>query len=569
MAGRSRQRAVTCQVGDLPLAMVESPDGRLRARLEQRLRARRRSRSSIASTSTCETRLPLDHAWVGMAWHPDGKRLYVSGAGNNTVHELTFATGKLTRGIDLVLGRPMDAPAWAPNRPEPVPQSFVGGVAVSPDGVAAVRGPRARSDRQHGRFEDRTRAAVHRAAGRTVQLCRVARRRDAVRLAVGRREGAAVRREDARRAAARLPVGEHPNSMALTTDGTRLFVACANTNAVWAIDVAGRRAIEQIRVALYPERASRLDAQQRQPVAGRKRLLVANADNNTVAVVDVETPGSQPGRGIHADRVVSDGRDVQPRRPRDVRPEREGPRRRRRIRAAIQPSELAGGEASTSARCCRARSRFFRRPMRAALQTLTTMAYSVAAYSDAHRLAPARAPVGSPIPRARRRSVADQARVLRHSREPHVRSDLRRSRARQQRSDALPVFGDVTPNAHALAREFGVLDNFYVDAEVSYDGHAFSTAPYATDLVEKFWPTNYAVAGRRVSERGRWNDTERVRQHRRAARRLHLGRVHARERQRAQLRRVRGPQGCLACGRHADDHKRGHRGDRSRTRTGT
>src|SRR5262249_42285539 len=60
----------------------------------------------------------------------------------------------------------------------------------------------------------------------------------------------------------------------------------------------------------------------------------------------------------------------------------------------------------------------------------------------------------------------------------------------------LTLFGsDVTPNAHALAMEFGVLDNFYVDAEVSYDGHAFSTSAYATDLVEKFWPTNYASRG--------------------------------------------------------------------------
>jgi hypothetical protein len=53
----------------------------------------------------------------------------------------------------------------------------------------------------------------------------------------------------------------------------------------------------------------------------------------------------------------------------------------------------------------------------------------------------------------------------------------------------------VTPNAHALAREFGVLDNFYVDAEVSYDGHAWSTGAYATDVVEKFWPVNYAGRG--------------------------------------------------------------------------
>ena len=60
----------------------------------------------------------------------------------------------------------------------------------------------------------------------------------------------------------------------------------------------------------------------------------------------------------------------------------------------------------------------------------------------------------------------------------------------------LCLFGeDVTPNAHALAREFVLLDNFYVNAEVSYDGHAFSTGAYATDFVEKIWPMNYGGRG--------------------------------------------------------------------------
>jgi len=60
----------------------------------------------------------------------------------------------------------------------------------------------------------------------------------------------------------------------------------------------------------------------------------------------------------------------------------------------------------------------------------------------------------------------------------------------------LCLFGEeVTPNAHAIAREFVVLDNFYVDAEVSYDGHAYSTGAYATDFVEKIWPTNYGSRG--------------------------------------------------------------------------
>ena len=33
-----------------------------------------------------------------------------------------------------------------------------------------------------------------------------------------------------------VEVGEHPNAMVLSRDGARLFVACANTNAVWVVD---------------------------------------------------------------------------------------------------------------------------------------------------------------------------------------------------------------------------------------------------------------------------------------------------------------------------------------------
>jgi hypothetical protein len=61
---------------------------------------------------------------------------------------------------------------------------------------------------------------------------------------------------------------------------------------------------------------------------------------------------------------------------------------------------------------------------------------------------------------------------------------------------SLCLFGkNVTPNAHALANEFVLFDNFYVDAEVSADGHNWSMAAYATDYVEKHWPTNYRGGG--------------------------------------------------------------------------
>ena len=53
----------------------------------------------------------------------------------------------------------------------------------------------------------------------------------------------------------------------------------------------------------------------------------------------------------------------------------------------------------------------------------------------------------------------------------------------------------VTPNHHALARQFVLLDNFYVDGEVSANGHEWSTAAYATDYVEKVWPQVYRHEG--------------------------------------------------------------------------
>jgi hypothetical protein len=49
----------------------------------------------------------------------------------------------------------------------------------------------------------------------------------------------------------------------------------------------------------------------------------------------------------------------------------------------------------------------------------------------------------------------------------------------------------VTPNHHALAREFVLLDNFYVDSEVSADGHEWTMGAYATDYVERTWPLKY------------------------------------------------------------------------------
>jgi len=49
----------------------------------------------------------------------------------------------------------------------------------------------------------------------------------------------------------------------------------------------------------------------------------------------------------------------------------------------------------------------------------------------------------------------------------------------------------VTPNHHALARQFAFSDNFYVDSDVSMDGHHWLVGNYPNELVEAAWPTSY------------------------------------------------------------------------------
>ena len=51
---------------------------------------------------------------------------------------------------------------------------------------------------------------------------------------------------------------------------------------------------------------------------------------------------------------------------------------------------------------------------------------------------------------------------------------------------SLLLFGErITPNHHKIAKDFVLLDNFYVDGEVSADGHNWTMGAYATDYMEK------------------------------------------------------------------------------------
>jgi YVTN family beta-propeller protein len=474
-------------IGDLPLAMVQSPDGRY---LIVSNNGYAKPTLTVVDLQNFYVRekVPVDHAWLGLAWHPDGRRLYSSGGGQNTVNEFTWANGKLTLTAAYALGRTERSGRLG--RPGDV--GFLGGVAVSADGralfavnVLATSLTAIDLDRQ------RVRATIDLPA--EPYTCLVSPDGRALFVSVWGGAGVLILDPVTLALLGEVRVGPHPNAMVLSKDGARLFVACANTNAVWVIDIASRTAREQISVALYPNAPVGTTPNALGLSPDGNRLLVANADNNTVAVVDVSKPDASGVEGfiptgwyptgVMFDR---DGKNIfvlagkglssqaNPRGPEPGAPEAPGQYTGAMLQGALSVLPV---------------------PDEATLKAMTRRVYELTAYSDAIRLTPATAPKASPIP-----SKVGQPSPIKHVfyviRENRTYDQILGDLERGNGDPMLTLFGEeVTPNAHAIAREFVLLDNFYVDAEVSYDGHAFSTGAYATDFIEKMWPTNYGDRG--------------------------------------------------------------------------
>jgi hypothetical protein len=100
---------------------------------------------------------------------------------------------------------------------------------------------------------------------------------------------------------------------------------------------------------------------------------------------------------------------------------------------------------------------------------------------------------------ARRRHKPHQLRAIRHViyviKENRTYDQVFGDLGKGNGDPRLTIFDDRSaPNHRELARRFSLLDNFYVDAEVSADGHPWSTQATATDYVDKTWPFDYASA---------------------------------------------------------------------------
>jgi DNA-binding beta-propeller fold protein YncE len=455
-------------VRTLPLNVVTTPDGRYAIVSSNGLLRPALQVVEIASW-TIKSTLELDNAWGGLAWNADGTKLYVAGAAQNNVQELTYADGTLTKARTFTLG------GFGSD-------TFAGGVAISRDGRTLFV----------TRVFSMTLSAIDLTTGqvkKTIQL-------DAEPYApIVSPDGALVYvslwggarvvayTTDSLMPMVELQSGDHPNAMAFSTDGRRLFVAAANNASVWVYDTFSWEAIEQISMSLYPEAPHTSTPNALAVSSDGRQLLVANADINAVAVVNI----SNGGRSI-VEGFIPTGQY-----PTGVTYSRDGKLMFILSGKGLTPAAnpFQGGAEKRLVGLLTA----VMVPDAGALAAYNRKVYELTPYTDATRLTNPSIPVGSPIPRV----VGGSSPIK------HVLYIIRENRTYDSVLGDLPqgngdlslnIFGkDVTPNAHALSTNFVTFDNFYVDADVSFDGHAFSTAAYATDVIQKLWQTYYANRG--------------------------------------------------------------------------
>jgi len=471
------------EVGGLPMNLVPSPDGRFLAISSS---GWTKPSLSIFDTHTLQivSRAEVDHTWLGVVWHPDGKRLFMSGASENVIYEYTFQNGKVTASGTISIS----AAERHPGRDVIENAGYVAGLALSADGsrlyAAQIYGEKVRAI-------DIATKQVAATAELDAEPYTCVLSPDGRTLYVSVWGAARVVMLDAATLDKKgeIAVGEHPNAMALTKDGSRLFVACANTNAVWVVDTARKSAVEQISMALGAQAPAGSTPNGLALSPDDRTLLVANADNNTVTMTDVTNAGASTVLGwipvgwyptnVLFDRdgmriFVLDGKGLSSEaNPRGPQPGNY------RIEGQYSGAMYQGALSTIPT------------PAPAVLARMTATVRELTPYTDATRLAPAAAPAASPVPRR----VGDSSPIK------HVFYVIRENRTYDQVLGDLPrgngdpsltLFGEeITPNAHAIAQAFTTFDNFYVNAEVSYDGHAYSTGAIATDFVEKMWPMNY------------------------------------------------------------------------------
>ena len=444
-------------------------------------------------TARVSQTIELDSAWIGMAWGANSE-LFISGGTGNTAapfkpHILAFrySRGALTRDAssDLTDDLPVTNTYWSGLAFDSRTGRLYAGNRGNGNGPTAVSVFDTESHKVVGRVpvEVNPYGLVLSGDGKTLYVSNWA----SASVSVVDTDSLTVRRV--------IQTGRNPGAMQLSGDG-RLFVACANADAAFVIDTKTETVVERIATTLSPQAPEGSTPNALALDSNRRLLYIANADNNDVAVVDVSRPGLSAVKGfiptawypealtlsaegstlyVGSGKGFGSGPDIyglnSPLRT-PGQPELSGRSQRQGVIQAIDVRRLD----KTLAEWTR--------------QTMSNTPYRDLLLAGS-------------APPARASIVPD--RVGTESPIKHVIYIIKENRTYDQVLGDLPqgdgdprltIFGrDVTPNQHAIAEQFVLLDRLFADGEVSATGHSWADAAYATDFAEKRWPVVYSGRG--------------------------------------------------------------------------
>jgi DNA-binding beta-propeller fold protein YncE len=470
-------------VDTFPMSSALSPDGRYLLVLNGGYNPP--SISVIDTTTTQELgRTPVADGWLGLAFTPKGDRVYVGGGSRAAVFEFTFANGALqpARTFPIVA--------------KPTNRDFIGDVALSPDGRLIYA-----ADLYHDLIH-----VINPQSGMVIEHYKTGRRPyrilfppDGKSFLVTHWADGTLGKYDAASGSplATVRVGPHPTDMLWHTGKVeaaegevpwvaRLFVAASNTNNVYTFgvnDTGDITPVESINTAMTPRQPVGMTPSALSVSADGKHLYVVCSDANAVAVVDISqlrsrVTGFIPSgwyptavRGLRDGRIaVLNGRGL-----RSYPNPQNGPNPTKR------PEPLHAGVAAPAyvAHMQTGTVSFVDRPSDNDLANYSKQVLANSPYRDD------KLDTANPLP-----PIEHVIYIVKENRTyDQVLGDMKEGNG----DASLCLFGEqVTPNLHKLAREFVLLDNFYVNSDVSADGHNWSTAAIAPDYVQKLWPNSYA-----------------------------------------------------------------------------
>ena len=470
---------------DLPLNIALAPDG-IHAAITLNGNGRQGIDLIDLRSGRVTASVTMNRSWLGLAFGKRHPWLYASGGNDNCIVRWTLAGDTLTSPDSLSLGQPWPKASISPAGIALDDSRNRLYVVTKEDDALYVFDTRTNRRLSRTPLGAEAYTAILSPSGKELYISAWGARRIWIYDTKQDRLGDSVRTED------------HPTDMTLDRHGRLLYVANANSNSVTVIDIHARKAIETLHTALSPDAPIGSTTNSVALDETDHTLYIANADNNYLAAFDVSQPGHSRSLGFipvgwyptcvrvsGGTLLVANGKGF------TSMPDPYGPDPMEHgasyKRSDEHPRQYIGSMFKGTLSMIPA-------PTATRLAAYTHQVYANSSYSrDKEQTAPGES--NNPIPRraGEPSPIKYVFYVLKENRTyDQVLGDLPQGNG----DTSLVLFGNrTTPNAHAIVRDFVLLDNFYVDAEVSADGHNWSMAGYATDFTEKTWPTNYSGRG--------------------------------------------------------------------------